>query len=70
VMEEVAATMLAEDSSLKRDFEEKVKRDTTFANSPSARLNWLYLQSKWADPWLNKYPVGRVISGDVVLQLR
>jgi hypothetical protein len=62
VMEEVGAKLLAEDSALKRAFEEKVKSDTTFSKNPEERLNWLYLRSKWADPWLNKYPIGRVVS--------
>ncbi|MEK7249054.1 MAG: peptidase M14, partial [Bacteroidota bacterium] len=61
VMEEVAAKMLAEDSALRMEFDQKVKSDSSFAKSPTARLNWLYLRSKWADPWLNNYPVGRVV---------
>lgn len=62
VMEQTARAMLASDPALKREFEEKVRRDSVFARSPDDRLNWLYLRSPWADPWLNKYPVGRLVS--------
>ncbi|MBX2990838.1 MAG: peptidase M14 [Bacteroidetes bacterium] len=70
VMEEVAATMLAEDSALKQEFEHKVQSDTSFARNPRARLNWLYLRSKWVDPWLHKYPVGRVVDETEFLKLK
>ncbi|MBI5473457.1 MAG: M14 family metallopeptidase [Ignavibacteriae bacterium] len=60
VMEGIGARMLAEDAKLKAEFENKVTTDTTFAKDPDARLNWLYLRSPWGDPWLNKYPIGRV----------
>jgi hypothetical protein len=60
VMERVGAQLLAEDPALRQEFDEKIKADSSFAGSPSARLNWLYLHSPWADPLLNIYPVGRV----------
>ncbi len=61
VMEEIGAKMLAEDEQLRREFEQKVMSDSMFAKSPAARLNWLYLRSKWADPSLNVYPIGRLM---------
>lgn len=70
VMERIGAGMLAEDPALTREFEAKLASDTTFAGSPAQRLNWLYLRSKWADPWLNTYPVGRVVSEQEMQKLR
>jgi len=70
VMEEVAVKMLAEDSTLKQEFEQKVRSDSTFAKSPDARLNWLYLRSKWTDPWVNKFPIGRIVSADALKKLQ
>lgn len=70
VMEDVAAKMLTENSELKREFDQKLKSDTSFANNSTARLNWFYLRSKWADPWLNKYPIGRVVNESNVTKLR
>ncbi|HXG00931.1 MAG TPA: M14 family metallopeptidase [Bacteroidota bacterium] len=61
VMEAIGERMLAEDERLRSEFEHKVKTDTTFARSPEARLNWLYLRSKYADPWMNVYPIGRLV---------
>lgn len=62
VMEQTARAMLASDLKLKREFEEKIGADSAFAGNPDVRLNWLYLRSPWGDPWLNKYPVGRLVS--------
>jgi hypothetical protein len=56
----VAAKMLQKDPALKAEFEQRIASDSTFARSPRARLNWLYLRSPWADSQLNVYPVGRV----------
>lgn len=63
VMEHIAAEMLKQDAALRSEFEQKLKADSSFAKSPQARLNWFYLRSKWADPWLNVYPIGRVLKG-------
>jgi murein tripeptide amidase MpaA len=62
VMEEIGRTMLAEDLRLRNEFEQKVKTDTSFANDPGARLDWLYRHSPWNDPRQNVYPVGRLIT--------
>lgn len=61
VMEEMGRRMLEDDPALKQEFLGKVNADTSFARNPSARLNWLYQRSPWADPWLNKYPIARVV---------
>ncbi len=62
VMEEEARKMIAADPGLKKEFEQKLQLDSTFSKNPHARLNWFYLRSRWADPWLDKYPIGRVVS--------
>ena len=66
VMEKVGGKLLADDPGLKKEFEERIKADTSFARDPSARVNWFYLHSLWGDPWLNKYPVGRIMSQAVL----
>jgi hypothetical protein len=60
VMEAVGRTMLSEQPDLRREYEQKIASDSSFAKSVEERLNWLYLRSRWADPALGLYPVGRV----------
>ncbi len=60
VMEKVGKELFARDTTLRREFEEKLASDTAFAGNPDARVNWLYQHSSWKDPSLNLYPVGRV----------
>jgi hypothetical protein len=60
VMEKVGKRFLADNPALKQEFEKKIKDDPAFAANPRARINWLYLRSPWADPWLNKYPIARL----------
>ena len=55
-MEPIARKMLAENPTLKAEFEERLK-DPQFAASPRARLEFLYTRSPYADARLNKYPV-------------
>jgi hypothetical protein len=62
IFEKVGKKLLTDNPALKREFEEKIKSDTSFARNPSARINWVYQRSPWGDPWLNKYPVGRIIA--------
>jgi len=62
VMEEIGSRMLQERPLLRREFEEKVQSDSTFARDPAARLHWLYLRSRWADSQMNVYPVGRLVT--------
>ncbi len=62
VMEDVGEKLIASDPALKKEYEEKVGSDTSFARNPGMRLNWLYQHSPWRDPGLNVYPVGRLTS--------
>jgi murein tripeptide amidase MpaA len=61
VMEPLAAEMLLKDSSLKLEFESRLKADTAFAKNPFARLNFFYQHSPYWDQNVNLYPVARVV---------
>lgn len=60
VMEKVGKEMLDADPVLRAAFAARIAADSAFARSPSARLNWMYRRSAYADPKLNVYPVGRI----------
>lgn len=62
VMEPIAREMLEKDQNLKQEFETKLNTDTTFAKSPSVRLNFFYQHSPWWDQNVNLYPVARLIN--------
>jgi hypothetical protein len=61
VVEKLAREMMAKDEKLRREFEQKVAADPTFAASPAARLNFFYERSPYWDKQMNLYPVGRVL---------
>ncbi|MGH9557051.1 MAG: M14 family metallopeptidase, partial [Terriglobales bacterium] len=60
VLETLAREMLAKDSKLKEEFEQRVATDKAFASSPTARLNFFYERSPWNDQRQGLYPVGRL----------
>ena len=62
VLEKLAREMLAKDEKLRREFEERVATDPKFAASARERLNFFYDRSPYYDPYLNLYPVGRIVS--------
>ncbi len=62
VLEKLAREMLSENAELKKEFENKLISDTTFAKSPNARLNFFYQRSPYWDKEMNLYPVARVVS--------
>jgi hypothetical protein len=62
--------MLAEDPDLKREFEERLRTDEEFANSPGARLNFFYRRSPYWDQRQNVYPIGRLMDEHVLERLR
>ena len=68
IMERIGRRMFEENPDLRKEFEEKVRTDTAFAKDPSARINWVYQRSLWADHSMNIYPVGRVMK-DVPLKV-
>jgi murein tripeptide amidase MpaA len=67
VMESVAAGMLEKDPKLRAEFESRLRADTAFANSPSARLHFFYERSPYWDEQVNRYPVARLTT-DAPLQ--
>jgi murein tripeptide amidase MpaA len=61
VMEPIARRMLMDDPALVREFRARLAADTSFANSPQARIDFFYRRSKWADPEQNLIPVARAL---------
>jgi hypothetical protein len=59
VMEPMAERMLAEDASLKAEFEKRLAEDAAFAKSPTERLQWFYRRTPFYDERAGLYPVGR-----------
>ena len=59
VLEKLAADMLANDKNLQKKFEERLK-DKNFADSPTARLNFFYENSRFSDKRIGQYPVCRI----------
>ena len=61
IIEKVAREMLAKNPNLQKEFDERLK-DTAFAKSPRARLQFFYERSPY---YLNQkvgvYPVGRIV---------
>lgn len=53
----IAKDMLANSSTLRSQFKEKLQSDPDFAKDPSARLRWFYLQTPYADQQWRKYPI-------------
>lgn len=60
VMEKLAEEMLADDSALKKEFEEKLKTDEAFRNNHRARLDFFYERSPYPDEQQNVYPIFRI----------
>src|SRR5690606_2413431 len=58
-MEPYAKKMLAEDATLKAEFEEKLKTDLAFKNDSRKILQWFYSKSPYYDARHLLYPVGR-----------
>jgi Zinc carboxypeptidase len=59
VAEEVAEQMLKSDSAIKKEFEDKLANDPSFANNASARLDFFYRKHSAWDERHNLYPVYR-----------
>ena len=59
VMEPIARRMLAEDASLRREFEARLAADSAFARDPKKRLDFFFRRSPWSDAQQNQHPVAR-----------
>ena len=64
VMEPIAEKMLGEDPVLAREFEDKLKSDHQFRNSPKERLQWFYKRTPFYDDRAGLYPVAREIKAN------
>ncbi len=60
VFEDIAAEYLKNNSDLKNKLEQQRASDTAFAKNGRAQLNFVYQNSPWFEPSLNRYPVYRV----------
>ena len=70
VLETLARQLLAENSSLKKEFEEKKAKDQRFAKNSREILNWFYSKSPYWDQSLNMYPVGKISDRALVDKLQ
>jgi hypothetical protein len=64
VLEPLASRMLSENQILRREFDQKLRDDTSFAHSPRARLQFFYQRSPYWDSQVNLYPVARLMSDE------
>jgi hypothetical protein len=61
ILEKLAREMLKADSELKREFDNRLT-EKSFAADPRRRLEFFYRRSRYWDPYINLYPVGRILS--------
>ena len=69
-LEPIAQRMLAADSELKREFEQRLRDDEEFAGDTWARLNFFYRRSPYWDQLHNVYPIARLMDQAVLEGLR
>jgi hypothetical protein len=62
VLENLAREMLSSNSALREEFVRKLESDAGFASSPDRRLQFFYERSPYWDPYMNVYPVGRIMT--------
>ncbi|MFM8805948.1 MAG: M14 family metallopeptidase [Sphingomonadales bacterium] len=61
VFEDKAAAYLQTQPDLKKQLEQRVAADSSFAKSGRAQLDFIYKNSPWYEPDHNRYPVFRVM---------
>lgn len=59
IMGPMGERMLAEDATLRAEFDRRIAEDPTFARDPAARLSWLHRRTPFYDDRHLLYPVGR-----------
>jgi hypothetical protein len=62
VVEKLAREMMEKDPKLRQEFETRLAADPGFAKDARARLNFFFERSPYWDPFMNLYPVGRIIN--------
>lgn len=66
VMEVMAREMLANDPDLKEEFEKWKQDNKNFAQNQWLQLNWFYSKTPYWDWKMNKYPVGKIFSRNIL----
>jgi hypothetical protein len=61
VMEPIARKMLQDDPALAREFQARLRSDSTFAANPFRRTDFFFRRSPWADSEQNLLPVARAL---------
>jgi hypothetical protein len=61
ILEKLAREMLKNDQKLRDEFQRKLATDPAFASNPRDRLMFFYRRSPYWDPYMNLYPVGRIV---------
>ncbi|KAF0199312.1 MAG: hypothetical protein FD166_435 [Bacteroidetes bacterium] len=70
VMEKMAREMLEKDPQLKKEFLEKMAKDTEFSKDQWNILNWFYSRTPYWDKQFLNYPVGRIFDKTTITYLR
>ena len=70
VMEEMAREMLTQDPSLRIGLEKSMEENPAMAQNPFAILSWFYEQTPYYDQKHNIYPVGRIMEGALLPDIR
>ncbi|WP_218599577.1 M14 family metallopeptidase [Polaribacter sp. NJDZ03] len=60
VFEDIAASFLAENPSIEKEFLEKLNTDTEFANNPKAQLDFIYKKSPHYEPAHLRLPIFKI----------
>jgi len=61
VFEDVAAEMLRAKPELRKALDKAIEEDPTMKDSAYRQLNFIYLNSEYAEPWSGIYPVMRIM---------
>jgi Zinc carboxypeptidase len=65
VFEETALQLLKEDTKLRAALDARKQSDTAFAKNGSAQLNYIFRNSKYAEPGYMRYPVYRAVKTNI-----
>jgi len=58
--------MLAEDLSLRNEFEAWKEKNPRAAKSQWAQLNWFYMKTPYWDEQKDRYPLGRITDKEIL----
>ncbi|MCL9808577.1 M14 family metallopeptidase [Flavobacterium luminosum] len=62
LFEDLAAKLFQENPELKKQFEEKLKRDPEFLKNPPAQLDWIHKNSVYYEKAHLQYPIYRIVN--------